>query len=88
MMSSDPERLMGAPLRRLDAEGRRLLRLQAAHGRGHGNRPSARVVGGDGERARVHKRAIPLLLDKLGALGINPETCAMDKGYDIERVHL
>jgi len=27
------------------------------------------------------------LLDRLGVLGIAPETCAMDKGYDIERVH-
>ena len=27
------------------------------------------------------------LLDKLSGLGIRPETCAMDKGYDIERVY-
>jgi IS5 family transposase len=27
------------------------------------------------------------LLDKLHALGIRPQTCAMDKGYDIERVY-
>jgi IS5 family transposase len=27
------------------------------------------------------------LLDKLHALGILPETCAMDRGYDIERVY-
>jgi hypothetical protein len=27
------------------------------------------------------------LLDKLGALGIRPGTCAIDKGYGIERVY-
>jgi hypothetical protein len=27
------------------------------------------------------------LLDRLSSLGIRPETCAMDKGYDIERVY-
>jgi len=27
------------------------------------------------------------LLDKLQALGINPETCAMDKGYDVQPMH-
>jgi len=27
------------------------------------------------------------LLDKVRALGIQPDTCAMDKGYDIERVY-
>lgn len=27
------------------------------------------------------------LIDRVHALGIRPETCAMDKGYDIERVY-
>ena len=27
------------------------------------------------------------LLDKLRARGFQPETCAMDKGYDANRVH-
>src|SRR5271165_6912935 len=27
------------------------------------------------------------LLDRLSGIGIRPETCAMDKGYDIERVY-
>ena len=40
------------------------------------------------ETASAHEStSVAPLLDKLGALGINPETCAMDKGYDIERVY-
>jgi IS5 family transposase len=35
------------------------------------------------ETARAHEtKSVAPLLDKLQALGINPETCAMDKGYD------
>jgi transposase, IS5 family len=40
------------------------------------------------ETAKAHESTmVAPLLDKIGALGINPETCAMDKGYDIERVY-
>jgi hypothetical protein len=40
------------------------------------------------ETARHHESnyVVPLL-DALHARGFNPETCAMDKGYDSERVH-
>jgi hypothetical protein len=35
------------------------------------------------ETARSHEtNAVAPLLDKLHTLGIDPETCAMDKGYD------
>jgi transposase len=37
-------------------------------------------------RANESTRVAPLL-DKLHSLGINPETCAMDKGYDNNRVY-
>jgi IS5 family transposase len=40
------------------------------------------------ETAKAHESTmVAPLLDRVGALGINPETCAMDKGYDIERVY-
>ena len=40
------------------------------------------------ETARANESTmVAPLLGKLGALGISPETCAMDKGYDIERVY-
>lgn len=40
------------------------------------------------ETARRHESLyVAPLLDKLGARGFNPETCAMDKGYDANRVH-
>lgn len=40
------------------------------------------------ETAKAHESTmVAPLLDKLGALGINPDTCAMGKGYDIERVY-
>jgi hypothetical protein len=40
------------------------------------------------ETARANESTmVASLLDKLGALGIRPETCAMDRGYDIERVY-
>lgn len=40
------------------------------------------------ETARSHEtNAVAPLLDRLHALGIDPETCAMDKGYDNERVY-
>jgi Transposase DDE domain len=40
------------------------------------------------ETARANESTmVAPLLDKLSGLGIRPETCAMDKGYDIERVY-
>jgi hypothetical protein len=40
------------------------------------------------ETARSHEtNAVAPLLDKLSALGIDPETCAMDKGYDNTTVY-
>jgi hypothetical protein len=40
------------------------------------------------ETARAHETlSVAPLLDKLHALGINPETCALDKGYDNNRVY-
>jgi len=40
------------------------------------------------ETARRHESLfVAPLLDKLHARGIRPETCAMDKGYDANRVH-
>jgi hypothetical protein len=40
------------------------------------------------ETAKTHEtKAVPALLDKLHAHGIDPETCAMDKGYDIAAMH-
>jgi IS5 family transposase len=40
------------------------------------------------ETAKAHESTmVAPLLDKLSGLGIRPETCAMDKGYDIERVY-
>jgi transposase, IS5 family len=40
------------------------------------------------ETAKAHESTmVAPLLDRVGTLGICPETCAMDKGYDIERVY-
>lgn len=40
------------------------------------------------ETARAHETlSVAPLLDRLHALGIDPETCAMDKGYDNNRVY-
>ncbi len=40
------------------------------------------------ETARAHETlSVAPLLDKLHALGIDPETCALDKGYDNNRVY-
>jgi IS5 family transposase len=40
------------------------------------------------ETARMHEApTVPPLLDKLKGLGFNPETCALDKGYDGEAVY-
>jgi IS5 family transposase len=40
------------------------------------------------ETARTNEtKAVPSLLDKLHTLGIDPETCAMDKGYDHATMH-
>jgi hypothetical protein len=40
------------------------------------------------ETARRHESLfVAPLLDKLIARGFNPETCAMDEGYDANRVH-
>jgi transposase, IS5 family len=40
------------------------------------------------ETARTHETlTVGPLLDKLHALGIDPETCALDKGYDNNRVY-
>lgn len=40
------------------------------------------------ETARTHETlAVAPLLDKLHTLGIDPETCALDKGYDNNRVY-
>lgn len=40
------------------------------------------------ETAKAHESTmVAPLLDKLSGLGIRPETCAMDRGYDIERVY-
>jgi hypothetical protein len=40
------------------------------------------------ETAKANESTIVApLIDKLNSLGIRPETCAMDKGYDIERVY-
>jgi IS5 family transposase len=40
------------------------------------------------ETAKLHEtNAVAPLLDKLQTLGINPETCAMDKGYDTGGMH-
>lgn len=40
------------------------------------------------ETARSHEtNAVAPLLDRLHDLGINPETCALDKGYDNNRVY-
>ena len=40
------------------------------------------------ETARSHEtNAVEPLLDKLHALGMDPETCAMDKGYDNRSMH-
>jgi hypothetical protein len=40
------------------------------------------------ETARTNEtKTVALLLDKLHTLGINPETCALDKGYDIAGVY-
>jgi transposase, IS5 family len=40
------------------------------------------------ETARAHETlSVAPLLDKLHGLGIDPETCAMDKGYDNNRVY-
>ncbi len=53
---SDPDASLGAPLGRLDAEGRRLLRLPAAHGRVLQDGPSAGVAGRDGQGKRSSGR--------------------------------
>jgi hypothetical protein len=40
------------------------------------------------ETAKAHESTmVASLLDRLSGRGIRPETCAMDKGYDIERVY-
>jgi IS5 family transposase len=40
------------------------------------------------ETAKAHEtQSVEPLLDKLHALGIDPETCAMDKGYDTGGMH-
>ncbi len=40
------------------------------------------------ETARAHETlSVAPLLDRLYSLGINPETCALDKGYDNNRVY-
>ena len=45
-----PRCIVGAPLRSLDAQGRRVLRLQGPRGRRHAHRPSDGVDGRDGAR--------------------------------------
>jgi|CZKG01.1.fsa_nt_gi transposase len=76
---------MGTPLRCLDAEGGGFYgyRLHMAVDTAT-DLPLAWSV----ETAKANESTmVAPLLDKLGALGINPETCTMDKGYDIERVY-
>jgi hypothetical protein len=54
---SDPDASLGAPLGRLDSQGRRLLRLQARYGRLHRNRSSPRLGSPHRPRQREHPRA-------------------------------
>jgi hypothetical protein len=38
--------------------------------------------------AKAHESTmVAPLLDKIGAVGIKPETCAIDRGYDVERIY-
>ena len=50
-------------------------------------RPTFRSHGGSRRRATHETLSVAPLLDKLHALGIDPETCALDKGYDNNRVY-
>ena len=76
---------MGAPFRCLDAQGQRLLRLQARYGGLHRDRPSlAWNVRTARDNESIH--ALPLL-DMARARGFAAETCAMDKGYDLTTVY-
>src|SRR3954454_4425323 len=50
-------RLLGPPLRRVDAQGRRVLRLQDRRARLHRDRPASRVGRADRPRQRVDPRA-------------------------------
>jgi hypothetical protein len=56
---SDPDALMGPPLRSQHPQGRRLLRLQARPRRLHRDRPAARVECADRPRSRGHSRPAP-----------------------------
>jgi len=69
-------RKLGPSFGRLDAQGRRVLRLQARHGRLHCDGSSARVG-----------RAHGALIDVARARGFAVETAALDKGYDVGPVY-
>ena len=50
-------------------------------------RPTFRSRGGSRQRSDHETLSVAPLLDKLHTLGIDPETCALDKGYDNTRVY-
>ena len=81
-----PRRLVGAPLRRLDAQGRRVLRLQGPRGRGHGHRPSARVDASRPPRTPRRLRARPARRGARRAASTSRHAI-MDKGYDNGPLH-
>ena len=82
-----PRRTLGAPLRSLDAQGRRLLRLQAPRRRLHA-RPGLPVAwtrrDARGQRVEVRARADRRRAARAGS---RSQTCALDKGYDNGRVY-
>ncbi len=82
---SDPDASLGASLRRLDQKRRRVLWVQDPRRRLRRDGPAARVA--HRNRAAAGVNFVAPLLDALQARGFQPETCAMDKGYDNNRVY-
>jgi hypothetical protein len=78
-------RILGSPLRRLHSQGRRVLWLPVARCRLHSDRlPLAWEV----SPANKHESTVALpLIDAANSRGFAAESCALDKGYDVEFVY-
>jgi hypothetical protein len=81
-----PGRVLAPPLRRLDARGRWVLRLQGRHGRLRRDRSSPRMERSHGPGQRVDPRSA--VIDRVRERGFAVETAALDKGYDVGPIYV
>src|ERR1700722_7438240 len=75
----------GAPVVYFHPQGRRVLRVQIAHGHLHADGTAARVDGHGGQRARAGEG--PGLLASVMERGFAAQVAVLDKGYDGEPMY-